>query len=308
MPVHHALLASLPHQARAIVRVTGEDALRFLQGLLTADVGELTPGRATPAALLTVKGKIISEVWVLAVTEQEPWLVVPAELGDAVITKLDSHIIMDDVELEPLADHQCAIVWRDDGVLTTAELSVPEGVLAFEATHPLPGVLLVGPGEALGRPGEQLGEPADAEAFTAARIAHGRPAWGHELTVDRFPPEVGFVDAVSYDKGCYLGQEPLSRIHNRGHVNRVMVRVELSAVPSGAGPIELREGELDAGALTSWTAARRGLAVVRRSRSKLGNKLSAGELEVTIASEPIGDDPGIGGSTQAATVTLGGRR
>src|SRR5690606_8869064 len=127
VPVHHALLASLPHQARAIVRVTGEDALRFLQGLLTADVGELTPGRATPAALLTVKGKIISEVWVLAVTEQEPWLVVPAELGDAVITKLDSHIIMDDVELEPLADHQCAIVWRDDGVLTTAELSVPEG-------------------------------------------------------------------------------------------------------------------------------------------------------------------------------------
>src|SRR5690606_30899786 len=117
VPVHHAVFALLPHQARTVVRVTGEDALRFLQGLLTADVGELTPGRATPAALRTVKGKIVSEVWVLAVAEDEPWLVLPSELGEAVITKLDGHIIMDDVELEPLPDHDCAIVWRDEGVL-----------------------------------------------------------------------------------------------------------------------------------------------------------------------------------------------
>lgn len=305
--MHHAVLASLPNSARAILRVTGDDALRFLQGLLTADVGELTPGRATPAALLTVKGKIVSEVWVLAVGEQEPWLAVPAELGDAVLTKLDSHIIMDDVELEPLADHGCAIVWRDEGVLASSELALPDGVLAFDATHPLPGVLLVGAHDALARLGDSFGQPVDAEAFTAARIRHGRPAWGHELAVDRFPPEVGFVEAVSYDKGCYLGQEPLSRIHNRGQVNRVMVRVELGGAPSDAGPIELRAGDVEAGVLTSW-AGRSGLAIVKRSHAKPGTQLHAGELAVTIVSGPLGDDPGRAGRAQTATVALGGRR
>ncbi|MFO7566018.1 MAG: hypothetical protein R6X02_25465 [Enhygromyxa sp.] len=310
MPAHHALLASLPHQARAIVRITGEDALRFLQGLLSADVGELTAGRATPAALLTVKGKIVSEVWVLAVAEDEPWLAIPAELGEEVSAKLDSHIIMDDVELEPLPDHGCAIVWRDEGGITASELTLPEGVRALDATHPLPGVLLVGPQEALtGLGGEALGEPADADAFTLARITHGRPAWGHELVADRFPPEVGFVDAVSYTKGCFLGQEPLSRIHNRGQVNRVMIQVELDAVPSDAGPIELRDGaENQVGALTSWTAARRGLAIVKRAQAKPGTLLRAGEIAVTVTSGPLGDDPGRAGRAQTATVALGGRR
>src|SRR5690606_7001928 len=123
----------------------------FLQGLLTADVGELTLGRATPAALLTVKGKIVSEVWVLAVAKDEPWLVLPADVGDEVIAKLDSHIIMDDVELEPLTDHGCVIVWRDgdEPAPKAADFGAREGVLAFDATHPLPGVLLVGPRDAL---------------------------------------------------------------------------------------------------------------------------------------------------------------
>lgn len=309
MPVHHVVFASLPNQTRALIRATGEDALRFLQGLLTADVGELTPGQAIPAALLTVKGKLISELWVLAVGEQEPYLAVPAELADEVLSKLDGHIIMDDVELELLADHDCAIVWRDDGVLTRADLVAREGVLMFDAKHPLPGVLLVATREVLAQlSGDDLGERADADAFTAARISHGRPAWGHELVADRFPPEVGFVDAVSYDKGCYLGQEPLSRIHNRGQVNRVMVRVELASVPAEPAPIELHAGDVEVGRLTSFSSARSGLAIVKRAQAKPSTQLRAGEIEVTVTSGPLGDDPGRSGRTQTAAVSLGGKR
>jgi folate-binding protein YgfZ len=309
VPVHHADLASLPNQARAVVRVSGEDALRFLQGLLTADVGELTPGRATPAALLTVKAKIVSEVWVLAVAEHEPWLVVPAELAQEVIAKFDSHIIMDDVELEPLAEHGCAIVWRDEAVLAAADLAPREGVLAFDTRHPLPGVLLVGPRQALAElRGDDVGESANADAFTAARINHGRPAWGHELAPGRFPPEVGFVEAVSYDKGCYLGQEPLSRLHHRGQVNRVMVRVSLAALPSEAGALELRTDKGEAGTLTSWATSLGGLAIVKRALAQPGVQLHAGDVAVTVASGPLGDDPGHGGRAQTAAVTLGGRR
>jgi len=307
---HHAVLASLPHQARAVVRITGEDSLRFLQGLLTADVGELTPGRATPAALLTVKGKIVSEVWVLAIAKDEPWLVLPADIGEAVVAKLDSHIIMDDVELELLAEHGCALVWRDPGepVPNPSELDSREGVLAFTATHPLPGVLLVGPGQALAQlSGPDVGEPASADQFTAARIRCGCPAWGHEIAADRFPPEVGFVDAVSYDKGCYLGQEPLSRIHNRGQVNRVMVRVKLSATPSGEGPHTLMAGDREVGELSSWSAALDGLAIIKRAQATPETALVAGDLAVTVISGPLGDDPGRASRAAPATVTLGRR-
>jgi folate-binding protein YgfZ len=306
-PIRHALLADLPRQARTVVRVTGEDATRFLQGLLSADVGELTPGRAVPATLLTVKGKIVSEIWVLAVSEDEPWLAIPAELGEAVVAKLDDHIIMDDVELEPLPEHACVLAWRDEGSPGPAELGLdlPASVHAFESTHPLPGVLLVGPRATL----EQLplGEPATPERFTATRVERGRPAWGFEIVPDRFPPEVGFVDAVSYEKGCYLGQEPLSRIHNRGQVNRVMVRVALHGPPSTEDlPIALTDDDHEVGQLTTL-AATQGLAIVRRTHAKPGTKLHAAGTELEVLSPPLGDDPGGPGRQKTATVRLGSR-
>ncbi|MCA9698262.1 MAG: hypothetical protein KC431_12110, partial [Myxococcales bacterium] len=91
------LLDDLPQQARTVVRVTGEDAQRFLQGLLSADVGELTSDRLVPATMLTVKGKIISELWVFGVPgegegddgeELEPWLAIPADTAEAVVAAL----------------------------------------------------------------------------------------------------------------------------------------------------------------------------------------------------------------------------
>lgn len=313
--IRHALLDDLPGQGRALVRLTGDDTTRFLQGLLTADVGELTPGWATHAALLTVKGKIVSEVWVLAVDEDEPWLALPGELADRVSEQLDGHIIMDDVELERL-DHACMIVWSagegGPAPLEPAALGELAGLRAFRATHPLPGLLVVGPAtelSALAAAGS-VGEAADVEAFTAARVAAQRPAWAHELRPDRFPPEVGYVDAVSYDKGCYLGQEPLSRIHNRGKVNRVMVTVAVDGPVAGEAPIALHgvDDDKELGELSSWTAAGEGLAIVRRTQASAGTELhTAGGAKVTVTSGPLGDDPGGGGRARTATVSLGGR-
>ena len=302
-PIRRALLAELSLQSRAIVRATGDDAVRFFQGLLTADVADLAPGSATAAALLTVKGKIVSEVWVLAVDAEEIWLALPESIAADVTAKLDGHIIMDDVQLEPLPDHACAIAWREGARLRARELgTLPDGVRAFEtATQPVPGVLLVGAVDAL----ITLGEPADAEAFTAARIARARPAWGFEILPDHFPPEVGFVDAVSYEKGCYLGQEPLSRIHNRGQVNRVMVRVGLSGPVSSPLPIELTSDSRAVGELTS-VAALEGLAIVRRNVASPGTRLNGGEIECEVLTPPLGDDPGRARTT-TATVKLGGR-
>nr|WP_255216642.1 hypothetical protein [Pseudenhygromyxa sp. WMMC2535] len=295
-----------------MVRVSGEDATRFLQGLLTADVGELTPGQATPAALLTVKGKIVSELWVLAVDEDEPWLAIPQETAEAVVTSLDDHVIMDDVELEVLEDQRCALIWGEGGEALRFEPEDP-ALKAFACTHPLPGTLVVGPRAVLAARLEGRGENADAQAFDRARIAHARPAWGYELVADRFPPEVGFVDAVSYEKGCYMGQEPLSRIHNRGQVNRVMVR--LAGEGEGWEPLPLTL-TLDGAEVGQWTSAARasgdgqkllGLGIIKRAHAKVGVELYAGTQRVEVCSGPLGDDPGIGGRKQSATVSLGGR-
>lgn len=299
--LHHALLAELPGQDRALLRITGEDGSRFLQGLLTADVGQLAPGRALPAALLTVKGKIVSEVIVLGRGESEIWLAIPSGPADLVQAQLEGHVIMDDVVIERLdpSTHALVLVWGGP-----VDASVP----SFSTEYPLHGTLLVGPlAELREWLSEQGSEPVDEPGFTALRIDQARPAWGHELVPDRFPPEVGFVESVSYTKGCYMGQEPLSRIHNRGQVNRSMVRVEADRAPEGPGPIELFIGEDPVGEWTSWSGTR-GLAVVKRRHAELGKVLRTAEgIELRVTSGPLGDDPGGPGRT-VTKVQLGGKR
>jgi len=300
----HVDLADLPGQARALLRLRGPDTERFLQGLLSADISTMKPGQSTPGALLTVKGKIISEVIVLR-DEEGFALALPAEIHEAVTGDLDRHIIMDDVTLHPSTEDDFSLVWGAHG-----ELPSSGGATVFTAIHPAPGLLVVGSAE--DRRAVVQGIPAaDTETFTRHRVATGTPAWGHEIRPDFFPPEVGFVAAVSYDKGCYRGQEPLSRIHSRGQVNRVMARVRARTAP--ADPALNAESRPSAGVWTSWAPCDgggvEGLAILHRSVAAPGQQLRAGELAVEVTSGPLGDDPGIGKASNApATVKLGGRR
>jgi folate-binding protein YgfZ len=208
---------------------------------------------------------------------------------------------MDDVTIERLdpANHALALVWGG---------AVDASVQSFTTEYPLHGTLLVGTLDPLRTwLSGQGSEPIDDATFTTLRIEQARPAWGREVVPDRFPPEVGFVEAVSYTKGCYMGQEPLSRIHNRGQVNRVMVRVEAERAPQGSGPIELFIGEDPVGEWTSW-AGEQGLAIVKRKHAESGKQLRTGEgIVVVVRSGPLGDDPG-GPSRTVTKVQLGGRR
>jgi folate-binding Fe-S cluster repair protein YgfZ len=117
-----------------------------------------------------------------------------------------------------------------------------------------------------------------------------------------FPPEVGFVAAVSYDKGCYLGQEPLSRLHLRGRANRGLIAVAPAAGTVEATPTELADAEGPVGRLTTWAApadagAERpaGLAIVHRRAFAPGTTLTtASGATVVVIDGPHGDDPGTG--------------
>ena len=295
-------LDALPHQDRRLLRFAGADVRRFLQGLLSADMNGLRPGHACPAAILTVKGKLVSDAIVLCGADESIALAVPAEIVDAVAALIDRHIIMDDVQMTVDPSLRFALVWP-------AGPEPGAGVQGFVTRHPAPGCLLVGEEAAL--QATLAGVPeGDEHAWNLHRVAAGAPAWGHEITADTFPPEVGFVAAVSYDKGCYMGQEPLARIHARGQVNRVMVQVQAARMPDG--PVELAAPDRPAaGRWTTWAsspAGAVGLAIVHRSVARPGTMLTgAGVGAVEVCSGPLGDDPGVPGKQRAASVQLGKR-
>ncbi len=288
-----ALLDELPGRARALVRLRGPDARRFLQGSVSGDLEQLDDTRAVAAALLTAKGKLISELVLLPAVADTFDVLVPHAQAAAVVESFDAHIVMDDVTVERVDDIAIAIAWDDDG----EPLSLAaDGVRVVETRHPLPATLVVGPRDAV-HAVLASGERQTAADFDRARIESGTPGWGAELQPGFFPPEVGFVYAVSYDKGCYMGQEPLARIHARGQVNRVMVRVVLDRAVDVPTPLASDARE-DAGTLTTCVAelaGAGGLAIVRRDAAVPGTLLRAGTTGVRVVSGPLGDDPGIPG-------------
>jgi folate-binding protein YgfZ len=280
-------------QARSALRLRGPDARRFLQGTVSGNLDELSPTHAVTAALLTVKGKLVTELVVLHSGDTLDVLV-PRSEADALARAFDEHIIMDDVTVVRMDDLAAAIVWDDEGdevVLRAEDLRV------VKTRHPLPAGLVVGPAASL-RAALAGAEAVDAAGFDRARIESATPGWGAELQPGFFPPEVGFVYAVSYDKGCYLGQEPLARIHARGQVNRVMVRVVVESAV--ATPSALRaETRDDAGTLTTCVGeigGAGGLAIVRRELAVVGTLLrtkTEPSVAVRVISGPLGDDPGL---------------
>lgn len=250
--------------SRALLQLTGPDTIRFLQGTLSNDVHEIPEGEAVAAALLTVKAKLVCDVTVWGAGETL-WLSVPAAVGQAVFENLDRHIIMDEVEVKLLDAKQVLVVGdRPGGAGGTG------GVSVVQTRHPAPGFLVAGPADAVDAVLADC-DVGDAEGYAEHRIESASPSWGHELSSDRMPPEVGLGYAVSYDKGCFMGQEPLSRLHNRGQVNRVLCRVDVEGLAEGAALAhESREA---AGTLTTAVNGK-GLAVVWRKLAEPGAELT----------------------------------
>lgn len=299
-----AWLDDLPQQGRARVRLSGPDTRRFLQGTITTDIERLAPDEAAAGALLTVKGKIVTELVAARASADAIDLWLPRDIVDEIVVLLDRHIVMDDVTVARDDTATAAIVWDEDDPESRPELSSrpsgPEvGVPMLATRHPLPGWLVIGEAAAL-RVALAGAAAVDAAAFDRARVESATPGWRRELAPGFFPPEVGFAYGVAYDKGCYLGQEPLARIHARGQVNRVMVQI--IAEEAADVPQVLRSASRDdAGTWTTAVALPSGacgLAIVRREVAKPGEVLrTADDRSVRVVSGPLGDDPGVAGRT-----------
>jgi tRNA-modifying protein YgfZ len=224
---------------RARVRVTGADRLRYLNGQLSNDLRRLVPGEAMAALLLTAKGKLCADVFVW-IDEESLIVEADASLEEALPARLERYAVSDDVAFEllpPDAEH-CHVF----GSVSAGREGLRIRRLGVEGVD-------------VASPANDLQEARDDEV-ELLRIERGLPRWGSELSEDTLPQEVGLDRiAVDFSKGCYVGQEVVSRIHSVGRVNRHLCGFVGDFDPSRARAAALLDaGGRKSGRLTSATS------------------------------------------------------
>jgi folate-binding protein YgfZ len=233
---------------RTLLRFTGPDRIRYLNGQLTAKIAEQMP-RTIPACVLTAKGKMCAEVWVRTAAEPEPavWVDGVATLRESLPARMERYIVADDVTVEDLSDGFRLYHAFGPAAATLSAKGTPSRRFTVEGyDFWLP--------EGMPIPDEHsILEPARTDWL---RIDAGIPAWDAELTEDTLPPEARLETShIDYHKGCYIGQEVISRLKSVGHVNRTLFGFQADE-PLVAG-MTLRSSSLpdrEAGTITSACA------------------------------------------------------
>lgn len=250
---------------RDVVRISGPDAISFLQGQLSQDIVRLEVGSCAWTFVLQPQGKV--DAWFRITREAEDSCIadVDAGYGAAIVARLQRFKLRVKLDLEPLS-------WQCVAVRGLAAGAVDHGALGAVLAPPVEwagtvGVDLLGPAVAA-PPGVREGTPDDLAAW---RVAVGMPAMGAELDESTIPAEAGVVDmSVSFTKGCYTGQELVARIDSRGNrtprkLRRVMLEGPAPADGFAPGAVLLAADGREVGVLTTVaTGAGAALAYVRR--------------------------------------------
>jgi folate-binding protein YgfZ len=212
---------------RGLLRVTGLQAVWFLQQTITADVDDLPSGAWRESAFLTPKGKLLAHFRVGRV-DDDLWLDVDPP-HDALVEWLVKYRFRTKVEIEDRSTSVATIVGP-----AAAELAAPDTVAASGGTivfgSRLGGVNVA---DVHGSFHGDL-EAAPLDVLEIFRIEAGVGRFGVDYTTDHLPQEAGLTSIVPVDKGCYVGQETVARIHFRGHVNRVVRPLRLVGIEPGA--------------------------------------------------------------------------
>jgi folate-binding protein YgfZ len=291
---------------RGKLAVRGSDAAEYLQGQLTNDVEALEPGKGQYAALLDRKGHMQADMRVLRTTAEELLLDTEPEAFDAALRHLRMYSIGREVEVVDLTAERALLSLigpRSVEVAGTAVLpenaceTASVGGVEALAIGTAEGVDLLAATADAARLREALLEAGAVEVSPAAvellRIEAGIPRFGAEMGTETMPAEAGIVErAVSFTKGCYIGQETVARLHYKGKPNRHLRGLRLSGANVEPGAT-LRLGEKEVGRLGSVGVSPAlgpvGLAILRRE-AEPGEVLSVGEDGVTarVAGLPFG--------------------
>lgn len=245
-----------------VISFTGPDAIRFLNGQLTQDVRKVADGKSAAFSCVTdAKGRLQFRIVITADSSGAILAAVPVGLGEALEARLTRYLIADDVE-------------------TGVAPAVIE-IHHFIGNPPTP------PAGAMARDIQRFGEPGcdwwvpagmtiglpdgfhscSGDDMETLRITRGVPAWQREITEGMLPPEARLEPSdISYQKGCYIGQEVISRIKSAGKVNRLLTRFEIDDLAVGPGSVIGADGK-ELGIVTSITPTppRTALGFIKRN-------------------------------------------
>jgi folate-binding protein YgfZ len=325
--------AWLDRSAEGVIEVRGADRISWLQGLLTNDIAALAPGRGCYAAYLTPQGRMITDLRVL-VRDDCCWIALPARVGDAVLQRFEMFVITEDVTLSDLSGKvarlavhgptSASVVARalaldtagEAALLTIAEhghvrLAAPFGSAVVVRSAELGGmgfdvyVDVAARSEIVGALDRAGAEAMDEATWHVCRIEAARPAFGLDMDEDTIPLEAGIEDrAISFTKGCYVGQEVVIRVRDRGHgrVARRLMTVVADAPPDEGTVMERGDslvvdgkdvGRITSAAVSPALARSVALGYVGREHAVAGSPLAvrhgAALIPVTLATGPVVD-------------------
>jgi folate-binding protein YgfZ len=286
----------LDRSGRGGIAVLGPDAAEYLQGQLTNDVEALAPGEGQYAALLDRKGHMQTDLRVIRPSAEEILLDLEPQTKDAALRHLTMYSIGRDVKVVDATEERAIVSLigpRSAEIAGTPPLPefANEGttVAGIEvlAVGTRDGIDLFLPVAERDRLIAALLEAGAVEVSAAAveivRVEAGVPRFGAEMDSATMPAEASIVeDAVSFTKGCYIGQETVARLHYKGKPNRHLRGLKLSASAEPGAPLRLGEKEVGTlgGAVVSPALGPIGLAIVRRE-AEPGTQLTVGEDGVT---------------------------
>jgi folate-binding protein YgfZ len=209
----------------ALLEFRGPDAVRFLNGQVTQDVRKLDAEKISlPSCVTDAKGRLQFRVWLMKSADDALWVSATEADAQALEARLTRYLIADEVEVKNLSGQWTLVHFTADPG------AVPAGVIARDSAR-------------FGLAGTDWWIPAgvtvkfpesfsllEGDALEAFRIAHGVPAWDRELYDGLLPPEAGLdTSDISYHKGCYIGQEVISRIKHVGKVNKRLIHATIDA-------------------------------------------------------------------------------
>ena len=255
---------------RDVVSVSGPDATTFLQSLLSQDLGPVGVGEAAHALLLEPKGKLVVDLRAARVGSDHWWCVCEAGFGAALASGLKRFRIRVKVDIEERSADLAAVALRgpDASELYAKAVESSTSIIAVPVDWAGdPGFELLGPPSdidpaAAALAGAGAKEVTEAE-YESRRVEAGVPRQGHDIDESTIAQEAFLErDAVSFTKGCFLGQELVCRIDSRGHVNRLLRRLRADA-PVARGSAVVAEGN-DVGTITTAVGSV-ALATIRRT-------------------------------------------
>ena len=259
---------------RALISVSGPDAEHFLQNILTTDLDTLAAGEAKPGALLSPQGKILFDFLVSRAGENALRLECRADISDDFVRRLTLYKLRAKVDIAKADQALVTIAWGDESTTSQSDSTAAADTRFANS--------------AVTRSYDETDERSDVAAWQAFRIAGGIAESGSDYQLgDAFPHDVLLdqTGGVGFKKGCYVGQEVVSRMQHRGTARRRVLIVQAGS-PLPAAGTELTVDGRPVGTLGS-NAGTAGLAIARIDRIKAaldaGQPILAGDVPVSVA-------------------------